>query len=477
MDLDELLLHPHLEGSPALYAQKGSPEARLFRAVRANDWEAARACLEGVNPNVLNIEDHTPLSVAVSHDNEKMVELLLSSGADPYFPNRWAYQNPTSPYHKRLAATTLGAMHKAGDKHHWHWVERFAQMGIPSLIPSEDVEGWASGGVVRGMPMTTWVVLREASRKIGLELSLREALQKTMDSKKGIGTPVGEYALLAKQEAPEGYLSTWEAVLEDVCSGVEYNANSFKKREISTLLNLWVHDAVASGRAWEAVQSTLVGWGMLALQKRRPWFVGEILKKPLKGYAWTAEQRLDYLKTAWDDSYTLAGAPVKETLAALRQHWKPADFTATVKALHVQEQARGGLWLLALPVPNPNGNGPDDALDRATARMTLLLDSGIGLPEADQAKWLSRLYQAPGVKHSNFWKAKDLEPFVRVALRAGLGAGSRSLEGVTLLDAVEAAFAKATDLEPWSKGLTLLKASALEESLPAPAVAVSKPRF
>jgi len=478
MDLEELQLQPHLEGSPRLYARRGEPAAALMAAVRAKNVEDARDWVQLANPNVFNKEIRSPLSVAVNNDQSEMVELLLEHGADPYFPLSWALRNPTSGYTQRLSEAPNG-MSKALYEGHWHWAERFAEAGFPRDLPSSEVESWLGVGLHRGMPVQTWKVLQQAAKDAGLDaMGMRETFERVLQSKKGVKADIEEWALLAKENDPSGYLKTWEAVLQDACGGHEQDANGIKWRDVGYLVELWFEDSLESGVALETVQSQLVGLGGLALKNRRPGFLGGVVRSTLRGYDWTVEERLNWLGSAWDDSYPLVGAPVTEILNALRKQWKPSDFKEALRALHAKHAPGGGLWMAA--IPDSTLSGTKGQLSRITARMNALLDNRIELPEEDHAKWLSRLSQAPGANKVFFWESDATEPFLRMVLLAGMKADSRSLEGASLQDLVETALAKSTNRAAWQAGLNLLRESSLDGLLPAAvttAVPAPKSRF
>ena len=344
MALLDLLLHPHLDGSPWVYARRGSPEAKLFRAVRSGDLAAVQECLVGVNPNVLTNEDRPPLSIAVHKGYDAIARVLLEHGADPYFPLSWALQNPTSEYKTRVSKQSKPAVEAAIGAGRWEWFEEFlrALPGAVPAIPVDTVTKWISSAVYRGLPPQQWVVARKAMGPHGVkQLSVLDAMARALEGAKGVATPVGGYALLAKQEDPTGYLATWERAIEGVCAGHEYNANSFKKNELQTLVNLWIHDSLEAGRSFKDLQQVLIAWGTQALGKGRPWIISGVLRKPLSTHLWTPEEKTQWLKTAWDDSYPLTSAPVADILKVLLQQWGPTAFHAAVRNWDAQ-QSQGG---------------------------------------------------------------------------------------------------------------------------------------
>lgn len=478
MDLEELQLHPHLDGSPWLYARRGEASAGLVAAVRAKDVEAARGWVQLVNPNLLTKDDKTPLYIAVNNDQSDMIELLLAHGADPCFPYSWAAQNPTSEYANRLRDAT-SAMSKALYEARWDWAVRFVEAGLPRGFPEEEVHSWVGVGLYRGMPVKTWEAIRRAAGEVGLSLlSPRETFERILQSKKGVKADVDAWALLIQQDDPNGYLKTWEAVLEDVCGAHEQDANGIKWRDVSRLVELWVDGSLQSGMPLETVQSKLVELGGLALKNRRPSFLSGVVRSALRGHAWTTEERMEWLASAWDDSYPLAGAPVTEILNALRKQWKPSDFKDALKALHAKHAPQGGLWMTAIPAPELSAT--TGQLARITERMKTLVDHGVALPEGARAKWLTRLSGAPSANKVFFWEADATAPFLRMALLAGMTADSRSMKGERLQDLVENALAKSTNRAAWQAGLSLLRESSLDGSLPAAAdikVSAPKPRF
>ena len=65
-------------------------ETPLHRAVRNNNYEAARLLLEhGAKVNARDRKRHTPLMYAARNANLKMVNLLLGHGADPTMHDKW----------------------------------------------------------------------------------------------------------------------------------------------------------------------------------------------------------------------------------------------------------------------------------------------------------------------------------------------------------------------------------------------------
>lgn len=474
MDLPDLLLHPHLDGSPRVYARRGSPEAQLFRAVRSGDLAAVQECLVGVNPNVLTNEDRSPLSIAVHKGYDAIARVLLEHGADPYFPLSWALQNPTSEYKSRLGEQSKPAVEAAIGAGQWAWFEEFLH-ALPDAVPVDTVTSWISSAVYRGLPSQQWVVARKALGPNGVkELSVLDAMAGALEGAKGVATPVGGYALLAKQEDPTGYLTTWERAIEGVCDGHEYNANSFKKSELQTLVNLWIHDSVEAGRPFNDLQEILVSWGTDALRKGRPWVIGAALKNPLRTHSWTPEEKTQWLKTAWDDSYPLTSAPVVDILKALRQQWGATAFHAAVRHWGAQ-RPDGGLWMSALPPSSSNSTL--GRIQGVVARMEALLDSGVALAPSEQARWLSKLAQVPGASKSFFWEGEASTAFVKAALRAGLTADTPSEQGVGLLEFLRSAIDRRTDKSAWNDALALLRGSSLDISLPAPVSAERAPRI
>ncbi len=59
---------------------------RLHYACKLNYLETARVLLEyGANPNAISAIDDTPLHCCITDGSDEMIDLLITSGADPYY--------------------------------------------------------------------------------------------------------------------------------------------------------------------------------------------------------------------------------------------------------------------------------------------------------------------------------------------------------------------------------------------------------
>ncbi len=478
---DQPLLFPHLDDSPLLFAAGGSPELYLIEATRQGYLEAVEDHLRVVNPNVLRAkEEKPPLSIAVRKRFGSVVEALLAAGADPFFPASWGYSNLWSGYGKRFSDGGTCPMSVAMEDQQWEWASRFAQVGFPPSVPETAATRWLTQGLLRGLPVEAWKEYRHAMVKQGFEKpALFDAVMACLVGLKGKATPVGAYALLLKEEEPKHCLAQWREAVDTVCAGHQYNPKEAKPKELMVLVRLYMVEAQAQGHSSETITTQLLKWGKMALLGGRSELVKDVFGKLLAQHSWELEQQLDWLNACWQEEQQWPTS-LDEELGALRHHWKPVGFARVVQALDQQQEQTGGAWMTALPSGASSGSSSFGIIARATARMAALNRAAVPFPEGRRAEWMSRLlHLLPDVEKAQSWSKGTALSFVKEYLAAGFSVATVSTEGFTLQGLLTRVAAQNSEVnQSLSPALSLLRASALDESLPVPARSSgSRPRF